>query len=99
MRKPWQAMVASVPLLTTPLLVYVLAEGAWDFGGGEKDVLLALPWLLWSVVFAASAWVLIMRGWNPARWVGRSILLATALLAALAVLAYVTSSLGVAGLR
>ena len=30
-----------------------LAEGIFDFGGGEKDIILALPWFIWSVWSAA----------------------------------------------
>jgi hypothetical protein len=57
-------LTAFAPLLLTPLLVYVLAEGWLNFGGGEKDILLTLPWILWSLVFAVTALVLWMRGWT-----------------------------------
>jgi hypothetical protein len=40
------------PLALTPLLVLLIAEGYLNFGGGEKDLILVLPWLLWSVIYA-----------------------------------------------
>lgn len=89
-------MVASVPLLLTPLLIYSLAEGILDFGGGEKDILLALPWLIWSVVFALCSFVLIYRHWPTGRWVPRSALVSTGFLLGLGVIAYISSYLGVA---
>lgn len=40
------------PLALTPLLVLLIAEGYLNFGGGEKDLILVLPWLLWSLLYA-----------------------------------------------
>lgn len=37
----------------TPLLALLIAEGYFRFGGGEKDLLLLMPWILWSVIYAA----------------------------------------------
>lgn len=39
------------PLLLTPLLVFMLADGLINLGGGEKDILMALPWLVWALLF------------------------------------------------
>ena len=39
------------PLAVTPLLVLLIAEGHRNFGGGEKDLILVLPWILWSLVY------------------------------------------------
>lgn len=91
-----QVILALIPLLLTPLLVLALAEGVVDFGGGEKDVLLALPWLVWSMVFALCAFVLIYHGWAIARWAPRSAIVATAVVLGLAVVLYAGSFLGVA---
>lgn len=57
MNKPIQALLASVPLLLTPGLFYVLAEGVFNLGGGEKDILWIFPWFIGSVVFAISAYI------------------------------------------
>ncbi|MDH3282674.1 MAG: hypothetical protein OEQ18_16320 [Gammaproteobacteria bacterium] len=99
MNKLSQVILAFAPVLMTPLLVYGLAEGWLDFGAGEKDVLAALPWFIGSVVFALSAVVLIMKGWNLVRWMRRSAVLSTAVIAGLAIIAYMTSWLGVAAPR
>jgi len=88
--------MASVPLLVTPVLIYGLAEGILDFGGGEKDILLALPWLIWSVVFALCSFILIYRPWAIGRWVLRSALISTGVLVELGLIAYVGSFLGIA---
>ena len=40
------------PLAVTPLLVLLIGEGYLNFGGGEKDLILVLPWLLWSLLYA-----------------------------------------------
>ncbi len=50
---------ALAPLLLTPVLVFAIAGGVLNFGGGEKDVFLAIPWLVWSLFFAIGA----LGGW------------------------------------
>ena len=45
-----------LPLALTPLLVFLLADGYINLGGGEKDVLMALPWLLWALLFLGFVW-------------------------------------------
>lgn len=40
-----------LPLLLTPIWGYFIAEGYLNFGGGEKDLFLLLPWLVWSVIY------------------------------------------------
>ena len=91
-----QAVLALVPLLLTPVVIYGLAEGVLDFGGGEKDILLALPWLIWSVVFALSSFFLIYRRWPIGKWVLRALLIATAVLIGMWFTAYLASVLGMA---
>jgi hypothetical protein len=86
-----QVLLATVPLLLTPALVYALAEGWLNLGGGEKDILLAFPWLIWSVVFALCSYVLIYRRWTVGRWLRRSALFATGLLGILWILAFFVS--------
>ena len=70
-----QVLLAVTPLLLTPLFFYALSEGS--LGGGEKDVLWSLPWLLWSVAFAACALVLITKSWPLRRWALRAAFVAT----------------------
>jgi hypothetical protein len=95
MSRPIQFLVAAIPLLLTPLLIYGLAEGVLDFGGGEKDILLALPWLIWSLAFAVSSFILICKRWTLSRWLLRSALLATTVLLGLGIFAYFGSFLGI----
>jgi len=95
MSKFLQVILALIPLLLTPALVYLLAEGVLDFGGGEKDIILALPWLIWSMVFAISSLVLIYHRWRVTRWVRRAVLIATFVLIGLGVFAYAASFLGI----
>ena len=40
------------PLALSPLLLILIADGYLNFGGGENDILLMLPWVLWSLVYA-----------------------------------------------
>ena len=43
--------VAIVPLAVAIAFAWLLMEGPVSFGGGEKDLFLAMPLLVWSVVF------------------------------------------------
>lgn len=90
-----QYLIALAPLLLTPILIYVLAEGIVDFGGGEKGVIFALPWLVWSLGFTVCGLVLILRRWPFGSWVRRSALVATIVLLGLFAIAYASSYLGV----
>ncbi len=46
-----------LPLALTPLLGFLIAEGYLDFGGGEKDLSLLVPWLFWSLVYLMFSFV------------------------------------------
>ena len=67
-------VIALAPLAITPVLVRLNAYGHIDLGGGEKDLVWALVWTLWSVLFAISSFVLWRRKWSIARSVVRSAL-------------------------
>ncbi len=47
----FRLILSIVPLALTPLLGFLIAEGYLNFGGGEKDLLLLIPWMVWSVVY------------------------------------------------
>ena len=85
------------PLLLTPVLFFALAEGYVNLGGGDKDILMVLPWLLWSVVFAVSALVLWRRRWPHARALLRAGLVGAATVMVVFAVLLSVSLLGVAG--
>ncbi|MGH9175129.1 MAG: hypothetical protein ACRD1H_12270 [Vicinamibacterales bacterium] len=92
-----RVLTAILPLGLTPLLLYAIAEGHLSFGGGEKDLVLLLPWTLWSLVFAISAIVLWWRQWPHRRALQRSALIGLGVLVLVAVCLAAVGSLGVAG--
>ena len=77
MKKIGQVIVALGPLLLTPLLGFLLAEGVLNLGGGEKDVIWVFFWGAWSMLFAIASMVLIWRSWPMSKWVIRAGLVAT----------------------
>ena len=85
---------ALLPLLLTPILLIALAEGYVGFGGGEKDLILVMPWAVWSLIFAGTAFTLWRRRWPLMPSLVCSVLVgAGGILIAAAVLA-LTGSLG-----
>lgn len=44
-------LLAAAPLLLTVLLGWLVMDGNLNLGGGEKDIFLVLPLLVWSLVF------------------------------------------------
>ena len=46
--------LALAPLGLTVLVAWLIMDGYLSFGGGEKDLFLTLPLLLWSLVYLAS---------------------------------------------
>jgi len=47
----FRLILSIVPLALTPLLGFFIAEGYLNFGGGEKDLFLLIPWMVWSLVY------------------------------------------------
>lgn len=66
-------LVCVLPLLLTPLWAYLIADGYLDFGGGEKDLILLLPWLLWSALFAIAGTIAWFRRQSVAGMVKRGL--------------------------
>ena len=87
-----------LPLALTPVLGHLLAQGYINRGGGEKDIIVLVPWLLWSLFFAISCWVLWRRGLPTAPALWRSALIGVAGVAFLAVALAVLGQLGIGGL-
>jgi hypothetical protein len=97
MRIAIRVLAALLPLLLTPALAYVLAEGDLNLGGGEKDIIVIVPWAFGSVVYGVTFFIL----WNRRIALGRSTVLSiavafAALLVAAVILALI-SHLGVLG--
>ncbi len=92
----WHAVLAGIPVLLSPALLFALAEGWVGSGGGERNVLLIFPYFIWALAFFFSALVLIVKHWTLGRWLKRAAVVSTALMFLLAIAAYVTSGLGVA---
>jgi hypothetical protein len=91
-------IVSLLPLVLTPVLGYLLAQGYINFGGGEKDILVLLPWMVWSLVFAISSWVFWRRGHSILRSSRRPALVGLAGLAILGVTLTILGQLGIGGL-
>jgi hypothetical protein len=74
-------VAAITPLLLTLLFAYATMEGYFNFGSGEKDVLIAVPLLLWSLVFLISFLVAWWRGLALGRAIVISAVIAMAFVA------------------
>lgn len=91
-------VTALVPLSLTPILLLALAEGFADLGGGELDMLILVPWTVWSLAFGMAAFVLWSLQWPLLRSIAASALAATILLLVGGVGLAVTGSLGFGGM-
>jgi len=76
--------VAVAPLLLTSVFAWLVMESHLNFGGGEKDIFLALPLLLWSLLFLLCSLVL----WRRRSALGRSVAVSSGLAAALVAIAW-----------
>ena len=65
--------VCLLPLALTPLLGFLISEGYLNLGGGCKDIILLIPWLLWSLVYSLFFIVLWIRGRSFGRLIAYSI--------------------------
>ena len=61
-RSFFRAGICLLPLAVTPIWIFLIAEGSLNFGGGEKDLFLVIPWLVWSALFLAIGVVAWVRG-------------------------------------
>ena len=62
-----RSLTALAPLAATLLLSFLTMEGYVNFGGGDKDILVAIPLLLFSVLFLLSCLIAWWRGLPPGR--------------------------------
>ena len=97
MRSLIRLAVALFPLALVPVFVYVLGSGWVSFGGGEKDLFLVVPWLLWSILFALASLVLWFRRWPLLRSTVWSVVVGLAGLVIAAMVLVFVGQLGVGG--
>jgi hypothetical protein len=90
-------VVILLPLASVPLLAHLIAAGRIDLGGGEKDLVWVLPWLLWSVLSGISSSVLWRRGRSLSRSTAWSALVGLLGVLVAATILAAFGQLGVAG--
>lgn len=73
-------MVAVTPLFLSILFGWLVTGGRLNLGGGEKDIFLAAPLLLWALVFLLCYIVLWWRGIPFRRLIAISSAVATVLM-------------------
>ena len=69
--------LAVAPLLFTVILTWLTMEGLLNFGSGEKDIFLAIPLLLWSLVYLCSYLCFWYRRASTSRTIAMSSVIAT----------------------
>lgn len=74
-------LALGAPFLFTALFGWLLMEGHIDFGGGDKDIFLMVPLLLWSLAYFLGYALFWWRRVAPGRAVAFSSTLATGVLA------------------
>jgi hypothetical protein len=77
---------------------YLIAESFLNFGGGEKDLFLLIPWMIWSLFYLAIFMVAWGKRWTVNRGMLYAVVGATAgvILIWLVLLAGFSGLLGVA---
>lgn len=88
MRTPLRLVLAAAPLLLTVLFGWLVMEGILNLGGGEKDVFLVFPLLLWSLVFLCCFLLLWWRRSTLGRTVALSAGIATGFVVAAALILF-----------
>jgi hypothetical protein len=86
-----RVLVAVLPFLATILFTFLTMEGYLSFGGGEKDIFLSVPLLLWSLIFLVSSLIAWWRKSTLRRAAAISAIVATAVVVLIwvSLLAYV----------
>jgi hypothetical protein len=65
--------ICLLPLALTPFWGLLISEGYLNLGGGCKDIILLIPWLLWSLVYSVFFIVLWIRGRSFGRLIAYSV--------------------------
>jgi hypothetical protein len=77
-------LVPLLPFLLTLLFAWLVA-GPLSLGGGEKDIFLVIPLLLWSLIFAGCYLIL----WWRRSALGRSVVISAACATALVIVSVI----------
>ena len=72
-------LLAVAPLLLSVLLAWLLMDGKLNLSGGEKDIVLVVPFLLWSLIFLCCFLILWWRRFALNRSLALSASIATVL--------------------
>jgi len=81
----FRLLLAVAPLLLTVLFGWLVMDGYLNFGGGEKDIFLLIPLLLWSFVYLCCYLVF----WWRQCGLGRSVALSSVIATGFVVIAWV----------
>ncbi|HLD46429.1 MAG TPA: hypothetical protein VJA64_01300 [Desulfobaccales bacterium] len=92
MRIVLRLTLSLLPLGLTPLLLHLIGYGYLNFGGGCKDVVMIIPWMIWSLLYLIISIVGWRKHWSIAKGIAYSAIGATGLLALLFLVFFVSSS-------
>jgi hypothetical protein len=81
-----------LPLGLAPLMVHLIGSGYLNFGGGCKDVLMMVPWMVWSLIYLIISIVCWWKQWSIAKGITCSLIGATGMLALLLLVLLVSCS-------
>lgn len=89
-----------LPLALPPAFGFLLAEGYVNLGGGCKDILMLIPWIVWAVAYFVGSLVFWWKGAPILRAVLSAAVWATGFLALLFVILLISQAryLGLKGL-
>ena len=87
------------PLALTPAFGFLLAEGYVNLGGGCKDILMLIPWIVWALAYFVGSLVFWWKGAPIFRAVLSAAAWATGFLALLFVILLISQAryLGIKG--
>lgn len=77
---PLKLFLAVAPLLFSLLFGWLVMDGYLNFGGGDKEIFLAVPLLLWSLAYLCCYVTLWWRRATPGRTLALSVSIATGFL-------------------
>lgn len=85
MNTPLKLLLAVTPLLLSLLFGWLVMDGHLNFGGGDKETLLAVPLLFWSLAYLSCYATL----WWRRSTLGRTLALSASLATGFLVIAWI----------